>query len=155
MICDPIYVPWNYVPRTEKVKKSPDASCLTIFTMPLICDCQTKRDMAEWVCDVGKTLLMWLWLMRREIDGGRGFGCGRLGARKRDAEEQRRRAAFAYVMDELDNMVSDFDDKWNNNRIDCLCVLIIIIEIQPCRQYESHFLVRWPHLCVTCPWDNV
>ena len=63
-ICDPINVPSNYVPRTEKVKKSPDASCQTIFTMPLICNCQTKRDIAEWVCDVGKTLLMWLWFVR-------------------------------------------------------------------------------------------
>ena len=55
---------------------------------------------------------------------------------------KRRRAAYADVMDELDGMVSDFDYEWNNNRIDCLCGLIIIIEIQPCRQYKSHFLVR-------------
>lgn len=30
-ICDPIYVPSNNVPRTEKVKKSPDASSWTDF----------------------------------------------------------------------------------------------------------------------------
>ena len=47
---------------------------------------------------------------------------------------RRRRAAYADVMDELDNMVSDIDDKYNNNRKYCLCGLIIIIEIQPCRQ---------------------
>ena len=57
-ICDPIYVPSNNVPRTEKVKKSPDASCLTVFIMPLIYDCQAKRDIAEqvstdYIVDVG------------------------------------------------------------------------------------------------------
>ena len=62
--------------------------------MPLIYDCQAKRDIAEQVFDIGKTLLMWLWLVRilspsllkiiigggswrRKTgrDDGRGFGC--------------------------------------------------------------------------------
>ena len=107
-ICDPINVPSNYVPRTEKVKKSPDASCQTIFTMPLICDCQTKHDIAEWVCDVGKTLLMWLWLVRMVDED---LDVAALEPERETLRSRRRRAAYADVMDELDNMVSDIDDK--------------------------------------------
>ena len=107
-ICDPINVPSNYVPRTEKVKKSPDASCQTIFTMPLICDCQTKHDIAEWVCDVGKTLLMWLWLVRMVDED---MDVAALEPERETLRSRRRRAAYADVMDELDNMVSYIDDK--------------------------------------------
>ena len=107
-ICDPINVPSNYVPRTEKIKKSPDASCQTIFTMPLICDCQTKHDIAEWVCDVGKTLLMWLWLVRMVDED---LDVAALEPERETLRSRRRRAAYADVMDELDNMVSDIDDK--------------------------------------------
>ena len=107
-ICDPINVPSNYVPRTEKVKKSPDASCQTIFTMPLICNCQTKRDIAEWVCDVGKTLLMWLWFVRMVDED---LDVAALEPERETLRSRRRRAAYADVMDELDNMVSDIDDK--------------------------------------------
>ena len=107
-ICDPINVPSNYVPRTEKVKKSPEASCPTIFTMPLICDCQTKHDIAEWVCDVGKTLLMWLWLVRMVDED---LDVAALEPERETLRSRRRRAAYADVMDELDNMVSDIDDK--------------------------------------------
>ena len=37
---------------------------MNYISISLICDCQTKPKIAEWVCDVRKTLLMWLWLVR-------------------------------------------------------------------------------------------
>ena len=44
-------------------------------------------------------------------NGGRGFGCAALEPERKTLRSRRRRAAYADVMDELDNMVSDFDDK--------------------------------------------
>ena len=76
--------------------------------MPLICDCQTKHDIAEWVCDVGKTLLMWLWLVRMVDED---MDVAALEPERETLRSRRRRAAYADVMDELDNMVSDIDDK--------------------------------------------
>ena len=61
-ICDPINVPSNYVPRTEKVKKSPGASCPWFVIVRLNMILLSEFVMLERLCwcDSGS----WEWWMR-------------------------------------------------------------------------------------------
>ena len=63
--------------------------------MFLIDDCQTKGDIADWVGDVGETILMWLW--RAMIPSSCLF--------------KMTNVFFAAVIYELDDLISDVDDE--------------------------------------------